>query len=286
MLFGDQDSEFKVMAGNNREFYLKNIYDYGNVEMFESFIDYCENNSNLIPFSGPEKYSKANSRYFEFNLFMFSAELYDPMIKHPKVDEILENLRKEKGTSKDYLKWRNLDNYAAKMIIVVSKGQYELQKFFPHYYNLMDSLASLRLGAIENEIEFNDSSFWTSSLGTGTNYISLSGKTKGKQNYRIGNIETLTIIDKPWKETCTKHDSFYCFRHSSAMAEPISMVNIDDWSNYVKNAKNAMISDEPYFQNLTDHLLNIPKFDDNHQIIFPMAQENAERIESALAKLV
>jgi hypothetical protein len=58
-------------------------------------------------------------------------------------------------------KWTEIDPFHAKFVIVLSTGQHILYNNFPHYYNLMDTLSSVRASPLKNKITFSSDLFWT-----------------------------------------------------------------------------------------------------------------------------
>ena len=53
---------------------------------------------------------------------------------------------------------------------------------------------------------------------------------------------------------------FFHHRHSYALPAHIVDVNVETWFNYIKLARTAKVFDDPDFQFLTDHILNVPKY--------------------------
>ena len=71
-----------------------------------------------------------------------------------------------------------------------------------------------------------------------------------------------------------------------ALTRIIDITSLETWLNYTKSSSSAKLFDSAYFQYITDHLLNIPKFDENQNIMFPVGEIAARSVLEELSRLI
>jgi hypothetical protein len=276
-----------VFSENFENWIFRNIFDQKNFEIFMELLKLDEMENEKTRFMGPESFCDVYGDPFKPKLPEKNLNVYLKMMENPAVETIL-------GKFRSNIKWSNMEQSHAKFLIVFGKAQSLLFHYFPHYYILMDTLYIIRLGTLESGIVCNAKpTYWT----TDKHLSFFDDPNEIKPSCKL----TQLIFGHLYENSCPtnvlklcnmrgerhkKQNIFYSVRHSLALGKPIDIVGLETWFNYVKGSSNARIFDSAYFQYITDHLLNVPKFEDQHNIIFPVDELEARSIIYELSRLI
>jgi hypothetical protein len=103
---------------------------------------------NITLFLGPEGFCAPNQEYFEPIFPEPNKYVYEKMMEIPLVSILYDRMTENRSHDN---KWTGIDPFHAKFVIVLSAGQNILYNNFPHYYNLMDTLSSVRASPLKNK---------------------------------------------------------------------------------------------------------------------------------------
>jgi len=110
--------EVNVLAGNLKQFAIHNCFDQRNVKIFMDLLKKDSADYGKPNFMGPESFCDVDDEAFKPTIpYGLNGKLYEKMMSHPKVQEILEKLE---GDNNIENKWINIDSRHAKFIIVFS----------------------------------------------------------------------------------------------------------------------------------------------------------------------
>ena len=283
------------IAGYLKNWPIKGFNDIENYKLYEQFI--AEGRSEFVDisninyrafFPGPEWFINNSERIkfdeSDFNMLFRNSDLrgiFEPIINYPFVDYILNRLVLNSVNS---AKFECLSTDYLKFLTVLHMGQNHLLHSFPHYYNLMFTLQCIRLGASGQGSTFKNQDFWMETSSNPEEKILLlkpKAKNSSESLFSLGYPLNLFVDSNPLAE------NFYILRHSYAHPEKVGFTDIDTWFNYIRNAKSSKLFDNSYFQYMTDHLLNVPKYLQHaHRSIIIFDAEKAEKIILELVKTV
>lgn len=318
VLFGsnsaDNYKKFNLLAGNLKKWTIYNCFDQKNVEIFLDLLKHDEMESSDERFMGPESFCRPDESDFKPKLpeSEKNRAVYMNMMGFSVVEKILRKLVDNQDPDN---KWSDMmdissDNSNArsilgrsssnephhgKFIIVFSKGRSELIHLFPQYYNLMDTLETVRIGSIASgNIELNVEHWTADDID-----ICYTDPDQVEHSYVIGSyIPTLSesYYDMIRKDPISIFDvnnnyskfenRFFKARHSLAFMSFADITSVETWFNYIKSSSSANLFDSTYFQYISDHLLNVPKFDGQQKVIFPLDEVAARSIIEELSRLI
>jgi hypothetical protein len=271
VLFG-MGSKHKLLTGSHSEWYIRNSLDPKSLEMFMEVLDEDGNvdGEQRPRFVGPEGFSEPETVKFKPEMPDSNSELYFKMMDCDSVTKILQNDRK----------WRDYPPSEAKFLIVFYAGMNELSNVFPQYYNLMTTLALLRLAAVQQNSSRRNS-YWLKDCDD-NNLVQChyySYKLNFNRVDRLFNYFLTSNSDR-------SDNLFFIARHSAAIPPEVDLATFESWLNYMKASETGKLFDYTYFQYLSDHILNIPEFDNNGKKIFPVNELAADSAISELTRLI
>ena len=294
-----QEQQHMFISGHLRIWPITGFNDIKNYQLFQLFIrdgqsestDFLKSyRSTIIPFPGPEYFEISSAPFINFpygvyeklknNSFLFS-EIFDHFAELEEVEEVLNKLKRQDGYKKF---WSKCNQNYAKMLIIFGIKSELFQSKIPHFYNLMHTLRSLIMGASSVGGQCDNNCGFAKYMEKHDSFEYLC-----KSRFYCLKRKNIYEFDYPiyYLANFSSRDLFYVFRHLQTFPEQIEMTDVDTWFNYIKNARAAIVFDEPYFQYMTDHLLNIPKYPKgSHKLLFLFDEEKAQNIILALIRLV
>ena len=293
-IFRDRNGR-NIMSGNLSKWGVRGFSDIGNLELFEMFmkearLDSTEN-APISYFPGPELFeivpfcALIDSEKIPIGKILANDNLrkmFDQFMSAPIVEEYLNEL---KNNEKYGDAWRNLSDETAKFIIVLTGGNHN--KIFGdhlrHFNDFMLLLSYLRLDVRSASIDKPKSfdNFWLKTT--------LAPKLL-RISFEEGVPETFSLVHvfSPKKSPSSAFRDPLIFQiHANALPESVGPTDLDSWLNYIKNSRSSKLFDLDHFQKLSDHLLNIPKYNHgSYKSILLFDETKAKLIINELIRLV
>jgi hypothetical protein len=266
-----------VFSGQFKSWMTKNIFDQKNFEIFLELLKQDEAEDYKTRFLGPEHFCSVDTKEFYPLIPDQNREIYLKMMENPEVEDIFQSLV---SNNEPKNLWIKADRPSGKFIIVLSKGRTRLFQHFPHYYNLMDTLELVRSGSI------------LADCGTSWTVDNISSVTSSPEEVVSSISQGVSPINRQcfnsicYASLIQDHSPFFAARHSLALNENIDITSLETWFNYIKSSSSAKLFDSPYFQYITDHLLNVPKLGWNKKVFFPVDELTAKSIIEELSRLI
>jgi hypothetical protein len=254
-----KDPIHHILATNTEKWCTSNIFSVRSIESLTAVLREFKRISvdGKSTFIGPEVFLKANIASFKIDYF---AERPDLTYIHEMANNsIVAKLLKSKKKCNDMDQrefWIKASDIDAKLYLVLS-SEPEIVQVFPHFYELMDTLTNIFFGPSCQQIPKFEFDSWTEPIFSYEWTVKLSIKPP-PSNFDPVNASPFKIISG------TRDSSvFYTARHSFALSRnTILITDIETWLNCIKAATSAKIFDNVEFVQTTDHLLNVPKYDE------------------------